>query len=655
MSEGNSLSYRPDIDGLRALAVVSVIGYHAAPGIVRGGYIGVDVFFIISGFLISSIILRTRDAGRFSLIDFYARRVRRLFPALAIVLVATWLIGWFYLLPHEFRALGKHIAAGAAYFINFALKRESGYFDGAADEKPLLHLWSLAVEEQFYIVWPLLLLLVRERRTLVLVISVLVAASFVGQLLALGKNQASAFYLPQYRVWELGGGALLAMVVMYGRGRVARVLAGWRGDLASVAGVLLVLGAATLLAEQRMYPGYLALIPASGALLLIAAGPKALVNRTLLSHPVVVFVGLVSYSLYLWHWPLLSFAHILGVADDVRIVLALMALAMALACLTYLLVERPVRRAQRVTLARGLVGITIAVCAIGVLTQFGGLHPRLNEPRHQEFAAAMSDWRFPDGLQKEFTSDGLRIDTSGDGSEKILFFGDSNIQQYWPRIEQILTAETSRKAVIFATRGGCPPIPGVRDDSHPDCAGFGERGAAFAREPSIKTVVIGAAWMGYFNNSSYYLSGETGNLVVGSRAWNKGFEVLARMIGDLVADGKSVWLVLSTPYGFELSPAVAIHRTLAGGTTFKPLRMNREQFDRSWMPIKHKLLAVARSTGAHVIDPMDWLCNNIVCRGETSEGTPFYMDSGHLRASYVRDHATFMDQILGIETGSVRK
>ena len=200
------IAYRPDIDGMRALAVLAVVGYHAAPGVIKGGYVGVDVFFVISGFLISSIILSEREAGSFSLVGFYGRRIRRLFPALALVLAATWLLGWFYLLPHEFRALGKHMAAGAAYFINFTLKRESGYFDVAADDKPLLHLWSLSVEEQFYIFWPLLLLLIRGRRSLIAVIAALAIASFVGGLHALGKNQASAFYLPHWRVWELAVG-----------------------------------------------------------------------------------------------------------------------------------------------------------------------------------------------------------------------------------------------------------------------------------------------------------------------------------------------------------------------------------------------------------------------------------------------------------------
>ena len=193
------MTYRPDIDGLRAIAVLCVVAYHAMPEVVRGGFIGVDVFFVISGFLISTIIMRAKDEGRFSLLDFYARRIKRLFPALTVVLAATALLGWFYLLPHEFRALGKHLTAGAGYFINFTLKKEAGYFDVSAAEKPLLHLWSLAVEEQFYIVWPVLLLLVAGRRRTLAVLAAITIASLASNLVAINKNAAGAFYLPQNR------------------------------------------------------------------------------------------------------------------------------------------------------------------------------------------------------------------------------------------------------------------------------------------------------------------------------------------------------------------------------------------------------------------------------------------------------------------------
>lgn len=303
--------YRPDIDGLRAFAVLSVIAYHAAPSAFRGGFIGVDVFFVISGFLISGIILRELDEGRFSLAGFYARRIRRLLPALVIVVSGTLALGWYYLLPHEFASLGKHVLAGASYVSNLALKREAGYFDAAAEQKPLLHLWSLGIEEQFYLVWPLLLLMVRNRATLFLVICGLVLTSFSACIIQGTKNQASAFYLPQFRIWELAAGALLAT----GLGRV-QMLSPRAALCVSVVGISMLVSAMLMASGRGTYPGPLTLLPVMGTIAVIGAGSSAAPNRLLLSHPVAVGIGLMSYSLYLWHWPLLSFASVLGVADD---------------------------------------------------------------------------------------------------------------------------------------------------------------------------------------------------------------------------------------------------------------------------------------------------------------------------------------------------
>jgi peptidoglycan/LPS O-acetylase OafA/YrhL len=664
MGKTSSVAYRPDIDGLRAIAVLSVVGYHAAPSLVRGGYVGVDVFFVISGFLITSIILRERDEGTFSLIGFYERRARRLFPALIVVLAATALIGWYFLLPHEFRALGKHITAGAAYFINIALKKEAGYFDAAADEKPLLHLWSLAVEEQFYLVWPLLLLVLRGRRQILVVLLLITIASFASNLGATARNPASAFFLPQNRIWELSSGALLAFAAVYAcaeqRMRLARFLARARlspaaaADLGSAAGLALVLGAVFGL-DRVVYPGAWALIPTLGAVLIIAAGRRSLLNRLLLSHPLMVGIGLISYSLYIWHWPLLSFRSILGLGGDWRITLAAVAAAVALAVVTYRYVEQPFRRAPVPALSPSLVGVTAAFGVLGVLIWTSTLSPRLDQLRHREIGAAIGDWHFPDGLQRARSPSGLTVFKSGDGANKVLYIGDSNIQQYWSRIERLLKESHSRKSVIFATAGGCAPVPGVREKGHPNCIGFAERAFELAKERDIGTVVIGASWASYFDSSLYYLEGDGGGaLLVGTPAWSKALGLLRQQIGELAAAGKTVWLVLNIPTGASLAPAHAIRRSWSGATSSVALQLDRATFEHSWEPIRQELVAIAAATGAGIIDPLPSICDRSVCRGETAEGAPIYMDATHLRSTYVRDHARFMDATLGIETGSLR-
>jgi peptidoglycan/LPS O-acetylase OafA/YrhL len=350
-------AYRADIDGLRAIAVLSVVLFHAFPSLLPGGFTGVDIFFIISGFLIGSILLNGLRAGRFGFADFYARRVRRIFPALTLVLASSAAFGWLALFPDEYSMLGKHMLGGAGFLSNFFLWNEVGYFDTAADTKPLLHLWSLAVEEQFYIMWPLALWLAFRLRWAAWKLTLgLGALSFVVNVAGVHSHASATFYSPASRMWELLLGATLAYMSVHRIG----LLAGVRGDggdqwidlagprarhWAACCGLLLIAAGLALAAPGKHFPGWWALLPTLGALLLIAAGPASWINRRLLANPVLVWFGLISYPLYLWHWPLLSFMRILeGGLPGRKARVAALALAVLLAWLTVLLLERPLRR-----------------------------------------------------------------------------------------------------------------------------------------------------------------------------------------------------------------------------------------------------------------------------------------------------------------------
>lgn len=357
-------TYRPDIDGLRALAVSLVVLFHAAPDILPGGFIGVDLFFVISGYLITSIIAAELQEERFSLRHFYIRRVRRIFPALALVLGACLAAGWWLLLADEYAQLGKHVAAGAGFMANLALWHEAGYFDQDAMAKPLLHLWSLGVEEQFYLVWPLVLWLIwRSRWHPWWSPGALLAASFVFNLLTLRHDASGAYYLPWNRFWELMAGGLLAM--MQGRtGAVPRALQkppAWFSHATSVLGSCAIATGLVFINVESRFPGWWAWLPVAGGVLLIASGPQAFVNRWLSWRP-VVFVGLISYPLYLWHWPLLSFAHILhGQTPPDSVRLGAVLLAVLLSVLTYVLVERPLRFGPRRRHTVALLASSIAL------------------------------------------------------------------------------------------------------------------------------------------------------------------------------------------------------------------------------------------------------------------------------------------------------
>ena len=388
--------YRPDIDGLRALAVGVVLVFHAFPARLPGGFVGVDVFFVISGYLISGIILEGRAERRFSYANFYARRIRRIFPALGVVLGAVLVAGWFLLYADDYARVGRHVAAGAAFASNIAFWQEASYFDVAADLKPLLHLWSLGVEEQFYLVWPLLLVAAtRWRRGPIVTTFVIGAISLLLAIWTVRIDRTPAFYAPWNRFWELLAGATLACIeadelldAWLRRLMVRRALP----DLAATIG-LLAIGAGVLLIDStRVFPGLWVMLPVGGTFLLLVAGPRAWINRAILSQPIVVFIGLISYPLYLWHWPLLSFAHILsGGIPPASLRLALLAISVALAWGTYRVIERRVRFGPRHGGVVAALAVALSVvCAIGtVVYSSGGL---IDRPINRNDAARLVDY-----------------------------------------------------------------------------------------------------------------------------------------------------------------------------------------------------------------------------------------------------------------------
>lgn len=291
------IAYRPDIDGLRAIAILSVIIFHAFPNLIGGGFVGVDIFFVISGYLITTILLGDLQNGRFSFKIFYTRRIRRLFPALITVLAVTLCAGWFILLPQEFAALGKHTAAGIGFVANFTLLRETGYFDVASETKPLLHLWSLGIEEQFYILWPVILLGAwKMRRGFWWIAGFIFLASFIHCVVETYDDPDDAFFLPYSRFWELLTGAFLAKLAVvqkenfgfFAWEKKSKILRGIKiSEVAPVIGLALIALALATYGGTNRFPGWLALAPVLGAALLIASH-GSFVNRVVLSHPLMV-------------------------------------------------------------------------------------------------------------------------------------------------------------------------------------------------------------------------------------------------------------------------------------------------------------------------------------------------------------------------------
>jgi peptidoglycan/LPS O-acetylase OafA/YrhL len=329
-----TLNYRPEIDGLRALAVLMVIVAHAFPTRMPGGFIGVDVFFVISGFLITGIIQTEMLSGKFRFIDFYIRRANRIFPALIMVLLFSLIFGWFALFVDEYKSLGRSIAAGAGFVANINLYKEVGYWDVSSKLKPLLHLWSLGVEEQFYLAFPFFLWVIwRSKFNIIMVLLLCGLASSIWARFSMDVDPAAAFYLSLQRAWELLSGAALSALSIASAGKQPQQLAKLNlvlhkikyksscqtsakcaprslNNVAALTGLVMILIAAFGLDATIPFPGKWSLLPVGGALLLIAAGSQAWLNRVIFSNRIAVYIGLISYPLYLWHWPLLSFAQI---------------------------------------------------------------------------------------------------------------------------------------------------------------------------------------------------------------------------------------------------------------------------------------------------------------------------------------------------------
>jgi peptidoglycan/LPS O-acetylase OafA/YrhL len=625
------MTYRPDIDGLRAVAVLAVIVFHAFPSALTGGYVGVDVFFVISGFLISRIILTDLEKSTFRFTDFYGRRVRRIFPALLVVLIACLVGGWFVLMADEYMQLGKHTAAGAGFAMNLLLQGESGYFDNASETKPLLHLWSLGIEEQFYIAWPLLLWSAWRWRVSPFNSTLLLAVASLAWYVLQGRTDSvQAFYAPHTRIWELLAGALLAHASLRGF-KVERALV--RNTL-STAGALLIALSLSVNSKESGLPAPMVLLPVLGAVLLIAAGGDAWLNRRVLAHRHMVGIGLISFPLYLWHWPLLSFARIVeGETPDVDIRVWAVLAAFLLAGLTYQLVENPLRHGSQ--LRSKTVSLALAMLGVGFVGfwvhESGGLTDRPIVKVTAAITTAKADWRyepttFVDGVI------GKLHELPGAGPESVLFVGDSLMGQYFPRVQALYAAPAKPQfSTVFASRNHCRPVPNFNFVSGPEninCQDYYRAAMQLAKEKRFVRVVLGGNWHSL-------LAGDV--LTAQGNEWVQDIKALR-------AAGKEVVILGRPPQHYTFAPnlvAKGIRRNLA-------MRIDDQSIERNVIDdqsVLRTLRLVAQKSGATLVEPLDVLCSGGRCPF-VLDGRPLFNDHAHLRASYAAEAATFIDPIL---------
>jgi peptidoglycan/LPS O-acetylase OafA/YrhL len=637
LAADRATTYRPDIDGLRAVAVLVVVLYHAWPARLPGGYLGVDIFFVISGFLITGIIVGDLRRGRFSFRGFYTRRARRILPALLLAILAGLGIGSYVLLSEEYEAFGRQ-SIGATFFVaNFTLMAETGYFDAAAETKPLLHLWSLGIEEQFYLTFPLLLWAAWRRNvSLLKLIAGVGGVSLLLHLWVGRTDPTAAFYLPVTRAWELMAGALL--VAAAGSSAERRAAVGTqRANLYSIAGGVLVAAAVLLVGLVSAPPLTWLVLAVAGSALIVAAGPDALVNRRLLSVAPLVAIGLISYPLYLWHWLLLSFARIyFGDHRAVAQVPVALGLSFALAWITYRFVERPVRTGA---LSGGAVaGLLATLASLVVVTGSvvwarEGL-PERGTPRLRaltEFAKSPHE-PFRDGTCgellrgfDELDPDGCR--SSSSSAPSVVLLGDSHANQYYASLAQQLPDT----AVLHLGRWSCLPFSSSQSEQ---C----QRSIALSRDyvigqRSVSTVVLAGYW-------AYLMAGRFADQKASYREAAPldpaGADAFLRtgheLIAALLAAGKRVVLLLDVPnLNFNIQRCV-FDPAAPDGRPENPdgCTLDRRAFEARNAPydaVMERL--VAGHPGLRVFDPRSVLCDNSVC-SVMRDGRSLYFDADHL-------------------------
>lgn len=488
------LQYRADIDGLRAVAVTSVLLFHADVQAASGGFIGVDVFFVISGFLITSLMLAESREGGISILSFYARRARRILPALFAMIAVTLLAGSAILLSTDFADLQQSALSAVLFVSNVYLWKTSAYFASAAEMKPLLHTWSLAVEEQFYLAFPLLLIFLLRRggrAATALGLSLVLALSFAASLWMTPRFPEAAFFLAPTRVWELLVGALLALGIVPEAGRVGREVLG-------AAGLALIVASVLAFDAQTPFPGLNALWPCLGAAMLIHARGSA-TNRLLCLRP-LVFVGMVSYSLYLWHWPLIVFARYEGWFTGTPLqTAAILAGSFGLAVASWRLVELPAKRSRFLadraralwTAGGSLAATAVALLALATLYVPGAIGPAGQELGRTAARASYGEGRCFFGEDSPLSAIvPERCLTPDPARPAYLLIGDSFAAHLWPGLTRALPGGD----VLQLTYGGCPPLLVHQTRNEPGCRKVTAAVTAAAETRRYDAILVAANW-----------------------------------------------------------------------------------------------------------------------------------------------------------------
>jgi len=643
MSAVEKPGFRKDLEGLRAIAILLVIVYHAGVPGFGGGFIGVDVFFVLSGYLITNLLVRdSKRPGGIDFVAFYARRARRLLPASAVVVLACLVAGRALYSPGELRSLAAVAVATSLYLSNSTFIRTgTQYLEPSVDLSALLHTWSLAVEEQFYVLWPLLVWLAWRRtaagppaRRTLLVLGAVAIVSFAACLWLTEWAQAWAFFSSPTRAWEFAAGALAGQVPL----RPMRP--SLRHGLGGL-GLALVFGAALLFDESTVFPGLAALAPVVGVVLLLRAlqvAPSQGWGR-ILGLGVFQTLGRLSYGWYLWHWPVLVFGRVLGLVHDAASGLLASLLALGLAWVTYHLVENPARHARwlvendrRSLLAAGAVTLAMAAITFGVRSY---AMTQAERPDMQAISRAESEKSglyARDCMLDYFALAPAAHCSFGDlsSSQTVVLFGDSHAAHWFPAIER-LARERHWRLEVF-TKSECPAASvdiKVRklQRTYHECATWRE--AALQRIRALRPRAVFLS-----NSSGYVTTGAPVAFAVTATEWRSG---LTRTLTALAAGGGQTILLRDTPL-----PVVSIPQCLARQVW--PWHKRKTGCDTprdsAFRPAiwQAETQAAQGLAGVHSVDLTDAICGPELCLA-TRDGRPTYADGNHLAVAFAESLA----------------
>lgn len=617
--------------------MLGVVFYHFNPAWLPGDFVGVDVFFVISGYLISLIVYRELDQGSFRFAHFYARRVRRLFPALILVVASCLILGWFTLFADEYELLARHVYSATVFVANFRLMGEAGYFDVVSHLKPLLHLWSLAIEEQFYFVWPVLLVLIALLKVSRLkTLGVFLILSVVASAYYFNVSATAHFFNPLSRFWELLCGAILAYISLYHPSLLARVEK-FKTTL-GVLGLSLIVVSYALLSSDLIYPSIWALMPVLGAVLIIAAR-DGVVDKVL-GLPALVAVGLISYPLYLWHWPLFAYLRILESGlPSLSVLFAGLLLSVLLAVLTYVWVEKKLRYRTSVFVTGGLIVGMIGLFTAGKIIALNDGFPHrdslsyISASMQQMVRAPRSDEHCIAHLAPGKTPVYCRLEP---GAQLLAVIGDSHAHALFSGVAELRAQQG--KGTLLLANSGCPPFVGSTFGKtsleRAACVENIERIVSFVeQDQSVHQVLLASRGPQYIDGLGYGtaeknynyppLMDAVGDSKVPSEVFKQG---VTETVRRLQKAGKEVSYVLQVPE-IGVSPRDCLGRPIY---LFNKVSCNvlRAEYERRMKEYRDIILSVGRERHIKILDPVNVMCTEDKCY--MKDDVLLYADDNHL-------------------------